>query len=152
MRQSKFRIYLAGACKDLSPEESNKWRQECQNWATWHDDVFMFNPNDYYNYWDKKPRTNKECMDFFLKELMWSDLVLVNLTKSCQSVGTGIEVAMATMTHKDAPLPIIGFYNPDVGGVYPWLREMCDTVYELDGCDIDIEDILDDIYKMYVEG
>jgi hypothetical protein len=111
----------------------------------------MFNPNDFYNYWDKKPQTDKECLKLFTKELEWSDMVLVNLNGSDQSVGTGIEVAWA---HKSEPpaASIIGFYDPEVGGVYPWLEELCDRVYVIGEDAASLNDILDDIYMMYVEG
>jgi len=141
-RQHKFQIYLAGACKGLTKEEANRWRGECQNWATWHEDVYMYNPNDYFNYWDRHPLLDEECMKTFLAQLRQSDLVLVNLDQSAHSVGTGIEVAIA----HELKIPVIGF---TVNGkdVYEWTALMCDMVYN-----VDIVDMLNHIYKQRVEG
>lgn len=141
-RQNKFQIYLAGACKGLTKEEANQWRGECQNWATWHEDVYMYNPNDYFNYWDMIPLVDEECMKTFLAQLRQSDLVLVNLDQSAHSVGTGMEVAIA----HELKIPVIGFTINDKD-VYEWTALMCDMVY-----DVDIVDMLNHIYKQRVEG
>ena len=143
MRQSKFQIYLAGACKNLSYEEANKWRGECQNWATWHEDVYVYNPNDFYNYWDKIPPSASICMQTFISQLKTSDLVLVNLDGSAGSVGTGIEVSIA----HGLGIPVIGFVDSNED-VYEWTALMCDEVYD----SADLNDILNNIYKIRVEG
>lgn len=116
-------IYLSGSCKN-SENYGNGWRKAIKFELEHTTDYICFNPNDYYNYGDLKPKTDKECMQFFLHKLRTTDLVIVNLDNSNSSVGTGMELILAHELHK----PIIGFNDNDT--TYPWSRELCDVVLE----------------------
>lgn len=115
------RIYLSGACKCLD-DCGNNWRNRLKNEIESATYYRCFNPNDYFNYNDKTPKTDKECMKHFLYNLRISDLIIVNLDNSDKSVGTGMELMLAHELHK----PIIAFNDNDT--TYPWSKELCDVV------------------------
>lgn len=127
-----FRIYLAGKCKDLSFEESDSWRKVIKKiLEEVHSDykVKVFNPNDYFNYYEKLHKTNKQIKEFFFSRLDKCNLVIVNLNNSNSSVGTGQELQRAS----DMGIPIIGFGTEEV---YPWESEVdCQVVFNtMDEC------------------
>lgn len=126
------KIYLSGGMGSLSFEEQSKWRQQVQdaikfNYEYEKKPVF-FNPVNYYNFEDRKHRTEREVMEFDLNALRNSDLVIVNFNDP-QSLGTCAELAIAKELH----IPIIGI-NKDYQELHPWLIEfttrMCDNIRE----------------------
>lgn len=119
-------IYLAGACKNLSWDEQNIWRDVAKEKlerveCNYH--VHVSNPNDYFNYIEETHKSQKQVKEFFLHKIRTSNLVLCNLNYSNSSVGTGQELQFA----RDNNIPIIGFGNEEV---YPWLVEDCQVVFD----------------------
>ncbi len=129
-------IYLSGACKCLE-DCGNDWRKAIKNEIERTTFYKCFNPNEYYNYKDAKPKTEKECMQYFLHRLRDSSLIIVNLDNSDKSVGTGMELILANELHK----PIIGFNDNDT--TYPWSKELCDVVL------LDEDEVVDYIKNYY---
>ncbi len=64
--------------------------------------TYLFQVN-LFNYDTLLPKTEKQCMNYFLHKVSKSDLLLVNLDNSNSSVGTGMEVQKAF----DTGIPII---------------------------------------------
>lgn len=82
-------VYLSGATKNVD--------KEFQNWRNRYMEFFDINlnfidPIRYFNYTDKKPKTNKQCLDLFMWQIDNSDVLLVNLDYSEVSIGTAMEV------------------------------------------------------------
>ena len=132
----KFEIYLAGKCKDLTFDDCNNWRSEIKKEleqeysnskykvSAFRYKVSVFNPNDYFNYFEKLHKTNKQIKDFYFSRLDRCDLVIVNLNNSNSSVGTGQELQRAV----DKNIPIIGFGTTEM---YPWEVESdCQVVFD----------------------
>lgn len=121
-----FRIYTAGATKNLKPHESYRWRKEAKDQLEKTMTPFkvkVFIPEEYFNYTSFVPDNDKQCMKHFMWKNSNSDLVLVNLNNTNLSVGTGMEIQNA-VNHN---IPIIGFGNTEI---YPWIAENCDMIFE----------------------
>jgi len=123
-----FNIYLAGKCCGLTFEESNAWRKTIKEYLENNYDfnyiIKVFNPNEYFNYFEKLHKTNKQIKEYFFSRLDKCDLVIVNLNNSNSSVGTGQELQRAV----DMNIPIIGFGTKEL---YPWEAEVdCQVVFD----------------------
>lgn len=117
---------------NLSFEEQSKWRSQIIEEIKFNCDcekkAVFFNPVDYYNFDEKRYKTDKEVVEFDLNALRHSDLVIVNFNDP-KSIGTCAELAIAYDMH----IPIIGI-NKDGEELHPWLVEfttrMCDSIRE----------------------
>lgn len=126
------RIYLSGGMGNLSFEEQSKWRKQIINAINYNYDCekkpVFFNPVNYYNFTEKRYRSEREIMEFDLNGLRNSDLVIVNFNDP-KSIGTASELAIAKELH----IPIIGI-NTDNKELHPWLVEfttrMCESIKE----------------------
>jgi len=120
-----YRIYLAGGMSDVSFEESNIWRSTASEWlnsreCNYH--VEAINPNDYFNFLNKRYETEEEIRRFDIRKVDNSNLILVNLNG--KSLGTAMELQHAY----DKGIGIVG-YKDDGEGLHPWLRCVCDRVF-----------------------
>lgn len=124
----KFKIYLAGACRDV-PDEGATWREEATNKlkkvAEWMNaEVDIVNPVKYFTYANNGGNTSKQIKSYYMSQLKTCDLVMVNLKGTSTSVGTGQECQYAVDNH----IPIIGFNNDNS---YTWIADVdCDVVFE----------------------
>lgn len=135
-----FRIYTSGAtaCDQL---RSHEWRIGAKRIVEDMSGVKVFVPDDYYDYSSNRPKTVKECKSMFLFQVSISDIILVNLTNSSKSVGTGFEMQCAI----DNGIPIIGFYDNGVKeGIYEWTKESCDVIFD------SVEEAMNYIMKYYI--
>jgi nucleoside 2-deoxyribosyltransferase len=120
-----FKFYLAGAMTGISFDESNVYRETAKEWLESREcnfNVTAINPNDYYNFLEKRHETEKEILRFDLNMIRTSDLILVNLNG--KSIGTAMELMLAYELHK----PIVGFIA-DKSELHPWLDYVCDRVF-----------------------
>ena len=118
----RLNIYLAGACKGLV-DEGTSWRNEAFERFILAD--------------GSKSITAKQTKNFYIKYLIAnSDLILVNLNNTENSVGTGQELQYAV----DKGIPVIGFGKQNV---YEWLPEDCDVVFDT------LEEAVDYIINYY---
>jgi nucleoside 2-deoxyribosyltransferase len=126
------KIYLSGGMGSLSMEEQSKWRSQIIKEITFncHCDKkpVFFNPVNYYNFEEKRHKTEKEIVEFDLNAVRNSDLIIVNFNDP-KSLGTCAELAIAYDRH----IPIIGI-NRNGEKLHPWLSEfttrMCDNLRE----------------------
>ena len=126
------RIYLSGSMSGVSLEEQSKWRQkviDAINHQYEHDkNATFFNPINYYNFVERKHKSEKEIMEFDLYNLRHSDLVIVNFN-NVWSIGTAMELMLAKEMH----IPVIG-WNSSNEDLHPWLAEcttrLCDNLRE----------------------
>lgn len=127
------RIYLSGGMGSLSMEEQSKWRNQIINAIKYGEydcekKPVFFNPVDYYNFEERRHKSEKEIVEFDLNAVRNSDLIIVNFNDP-KSIGTCAELAIAY----DMKIPIIGI-NKDKLELHPWLVEfttrMCDDIRE----------------------
>lgn len=126
-------VYLSGGMGNLSFDEQYQWRKQIQNAIkfsgfNFKKNIEFFNPVNYYNFTEKRHRTEREIVEFDLNALRNSDLVIVNFNDP-KSLGTCAELAIAYEMRK----PVIGI-NESGCELHPWLVEfttrMCDTIEE----------------------
>lgn len=127
-------ITLSGAMSGLTWEEQAKWRNQVKNAILYGDYDYefkpiFFDPTLYYNFEEKRHKSEREVFEFDLNAIRKSDLVIVNFNDA-QSIGTAMEIMLARELH----IPIIGL-NKDKVELHPWLIEcvtrMCDDMREL---------------------
>ena len=127
------KIYLSGGMCSVSMEEQSKWRSQIINAIKYGEYDYekkpiFCNPVDYYNFTEKRHKTEKEIVEFDLNAVRNSDLIIVNFNDP-KSIGTAAELAIAYDMH----IPIIGI-NKDKTELHPWLIEfttrMCESIRE----------------------
>lgn len=128
-----IKIYLSGGMGSLNLEEQSKWRKQIVDAIKFGDyhcekKPVFFNPVDYYNFTEKRHKSEREIVEFDLNAVRKSDLIIVNFNDP-KSIGTAAELAIAYDMH----IPIIGI-NKNKTELHPWLVEfttrMCDSVRE----------------------
>ena len=137
------RIYLSGAMSLLTFEEQSRWRSNIINAIKYGDYDFIkrpvfFNPINYFNFEEKKHKTEREIMEFDLYNLKKSDVVIVNFNNP-SSIGTAMELAIAN----EYKIPVIAF-GANGKEIHPWLLESCNRI-----CD-NMKEIVDYIVKFYL--
>ena len=127
----KCRIYLSGGMGSLSWEEQTQWRKYIEDKilnSDYEKKPIFFNPTRYFNFEEKRHKTEYEAMEFDLNALRNSDLIIVNFNDP-KSLGTTSELAIAY----ERKIPIVGI-NLDGKELHPWLNEfclrMCDSLEE----------------------
>ena len=118
-----FRIYLSGAITGLSYPEANGWRKEIEKAFTEYGNIDVrisfFNPVDkFMDYYEERFPFRRD-----LAELRKADLMIINISKNPNSIGSNIEVGIA-YEHK---IPVI-IYNPEKSNIHPWHLEIADAV------------------------
>lgn len=124
-----LKIYLAGACKGL-PDLGTTWRKKCVSWVKTYNELYpeckiiTYDPTDYFKRDGSNCLSNKQVKNFYLNYLIKkSDLILVNLNDSINSIGTAQELQFCV----DNKIPVIGFGK---NNVYEWFFEDCDVVFD----------------------
>ena len=102
MTERKLKVYLSGATRNVDKEFQN-WRNKC----FFYPNIKFVDPISYFNYTDKQPKTDKQCIDLFMWQVERCDVLLCNLDNSDKSPGSCMEVEHAFC--KD--IPIISFGN-----------------------------------------
>lgn len=136
---NKLNIYLSGAIKNAS-YEFQTWREYCFDsvLSGFFSNLSIIDPNRFFNYTDKWPETDKQCMELFMYLLKKSDVLLVNLDYSDCSVETGMEVQYALCNN----IPIIAFgEEPETW--YKWVEISAAVILE------DAEEALEYINNSY---
>lgn len=113
------KIYLCGAmgCYD-NPEEYMFWRRKIV--SIYRDVADVFDQSEFYNYEHRMHKTEKEVMEYELYHLIRSDLIILNLDRVHESVGSIMEIAIAN----DHNIPIIAFGAEDkMENLHPWIKE-----------------------------
>ncbi len=122
---NKLRVYLSGSVKNVDMNFQT-WRDKCLETEEngFYPDIKFIDPISYFNYTDKQPATDKQCLDLFMWLVEKSDVLLINLDHSNSSVGSAMEVEHAYCNN----IPIIAFgKNKDTW--YNWIVERCSVVF-----------------------
>lgn len=122
-----IQIYLAGPCKHLA-DGGKGWREKASTMLKQAAEnvgatIRVINPVDYFSYSENKHQSDKQVKKYYLDQIKYSRLVLVNLENTTLSPGTAQELQYAV----DSNVQIIGFGEKDV---YPWLLVDCQAVFQ----------------------
>ena len=137
----KLNIYLSGATKNIN-ENFQSWRTKCTSASQngYYTNLNFIDPISYFNYTDKKPKPDRQCLDTFMWMINKSDMLLVNLDHSDNSIGTGMEVEHAYCHN----IPIIGFGKKEYTH-YNWIKERCSVSFDT------LDEAIDYIYNTYTK-
>ena len=122
---NKLSIYLAGAMSGKSFEEMNAWRVEIKDILThmgsYHDcNIRVTNPVEYYNFIEKRHKSEREVMQFDISRVKNSDVVIVNLDGINTSIGTSMELYECYRSD----IPVIAFgTDEEYENTHPWIKE-----------------------------
>ena len=129
----RYTTYLAGAMACQTHKEMNSWRIELENKLSrlaknFEVKLKIYNPVDYYNFNEKRQKSEAEVMDFDLDLVLKSDFIIVNTKDILKSPGTITECALAWKKG----IPILGFGEaPDHPWVERFFRRIDDNMDEL---------------------
>lgn len=136
------RIYLSGGMSGLNFEQQSKWRQQIQDSIKYEYDCekkpLFFNPVSYFNFEEKRHKTELEAMEFDLHNLRNSNLMIVNFNDPA-SLGTAMEVALAY----ELRMPIIGL-NKDNQVLHSWLECSCNRIFT------NLRELVDYVVEFYL--
>ena len=136
---NKLKIYLSGSVKQVN-DNFQSWRKECMSIKhnAFYDELEFIDPINYFNYSDNQPKTDKQCLDFFMWLIDKSDVLLVNLDYSDSSCGTCMEIEHAFCNN----IPIVSFgERPDTW--YNWAETRSTVIFDT------LEEAVDYIYMYY---
>ncbi len=134
---AKLNVYLSGNVRNVD-KNFQSWRDKCKHYLLYHGNLSFIDPIKYFNYTDKKPKTDKQCLDLFMHMIEKSNIILVNLDSSCSSIGTAMEIEHAFCKG----IPVVGFGH-DQSTWYNWVEERCSVTFE------DLEDAIIYISETY---
>jgi hypothetical protein len=127
----------------LTLDEQVQWRSTCKEWlesreSNYH--VNCINPCNFFNFFDKKHKTEKEIMNYDLNHVRTSNLLLTNFN-SPNSIGSAIEMYLAKELH----IPVIGV-NENNYEIHPWILECVDRMFD------NMKDALEYINDFYLQA
>lgn len=139
----EYKIYLAGSMCGSTWEEQTKWRQQVREAILFENYEYtkkpnFFNPTQFYNFEEKRHKSESEVMEFDLYNLRSSNLVVVNFNNP-SSIGTAMEIMLA----KELRIPILGL-NKDKKELHPWIECSCNRIF--DG----MRDLVNHIVEFYL--
>lgn len=132
-------VYLSGSIKNVDLSFQN-WRDKCLEIEEngFFAGLKFVDPNSHFNYTNKKPKTDKQCLDLFMWLVDNCEILLVNLDESDKSCGTCMEIEHA-YCHG---IPIIAFgSNPNTW--YSWAETRSSVIFDT------LEEAIDYIYLSY---
>ena len=123
---NELKVYLSGAIK-LVDDSFQTWRDKCLESKEngFYPEITFVDPNSYFNYTDKLPKTDKQCLELFMWLIDKSDVLLVNLDSSDMSCGSCMEIEHA-YCHG---LPIIAF-GSNSNTWYSWAETRSTVIFE----------------------
>ena len=139
MITNKLNVYLSGAIKCVN-ENFQNWRDECSviEENGFCAEINFVDPNSYFNYTDKLPKTDKQCLDLFMWLVDKCDILLCNLDQSEMSCGTCMEIEHA-YCHG---IPIISF-GSNTNTWYSWAETRSSVIFDT------LEEAIEYIYMSY---
>lgn len=128
----EFKIYTCGRMSGIPYEEQMKWRNQIENEISLRTDrkVIFVHPPVFYGYHADFHKSEKEIMDWELKQICECDVIIVNLDGVMQSIGSHMELGAAcgAKISSGKNISIIGV-GKSKEFVHPWI-EMCQLRYE----------------------
>lgn len=136
---NKLKVYLSGAIKCVNTNFQN-WRDTCFEIEEngFYSDIKFIDPNSHFNYTNKLPKTDKQCLDLFMWLVDKCDILLVNLDQSDKSCGTCMEIEHA-FCHN---IPIIAF-GSNSKTWYSWAETRSSVIFNT------LEEAIEYIYMSY---
>ena len=139
---NKLKVYLSG-CTKHAEENFQSWRTHCKTLTLngYYTKIDFIDPISFFNYTNKQPKTDKQCLDLFMWLVEQSDVLLINLDYSDKSCGSCMEVEHAYCRN----IPIIAFGEKPKTW-YNWAETRSTAVFE------NLDQAIDYINNTYVKA
>lgn len=139
MNENKLNVYLSGSIKNVDLSFQN-WRDKCLEIEEngFYPEINFIDPNSYFNYTNKLPKTDKQCLNLFMWLVRKCDVLLINLDQSDKSCGTCMEIEHA-FCHN---IPIIAF-GSEPKTWYSWAETRSTVIFDT------LEEAIEYIYMSY---
>ena len=122
---SKKYVYLAGPVK-YEEDGGTGWRLDVYKYSKDRGWIFLavFDPTEWFTYSqdDEYHLSDRQIREYYFQAIKRSFLVLVNLSGTDKSIGTGMEIQYVV----DHDVPVIGFGTE---GIYPWIADSCTVCF-----------------------
>lgn len=119
-----YKIFTSGRMGGLSYDKQIGWRRQIEDLIKKKTDksVVFVHPPMFYQYEENNPQNDIESMNWEINQLIDSDILIVDLNDISYSIGTHMELGIATTVNKIAPknIFIVGVGNPDTN--HPWIE------------------------------
>ena len=141
----EYKIYTCGKMSGISYEQQMKWRKEIEEHVKGlydgNDRVKFIHPPQYFNYESILHKTEREILDWEMKQLHDSDIVVVDFNGIDSTTGSHMELGAVQGINRfgDGYIYVIGV--GDDSNLHPWIKETC----------MRIEDNYSDAAKYIVE-
>lgn len=133
----EFKIYTCGKMNGIPFGEQMRWRYQIENEIRMRTDraITFIHPPLFYGYHMNFHKSEKEVMDWELKQILECDIIIANLEGIMSSIGSHMELGAAcgAKLSSSRNISIIGIGEPEEP-IHPWLK-MCQLRYEKDIAD-----------------
>lgn len=120
-----MKIYTAGKMSELTYREQMGWRNNVEKLLidSSDEDLKFIHPPLYYSYEDPLHISEQEVMNWDLQHLRDCEIMIVNLDRIEESIGTIYEIATANILNQTGHkfIYIIGFGHTDKP-LHPWIE------------------------------
>ena len=131
MREVK--IYTCGKMSGIPYEEQMRWRNNFTSCLKKENDfidrkITIINPPIFYNYEHKVHKTEREILDWEMKQLHDCDIVVINFDGIDSTVGSHMELGAIQGINRfgDKYIFVIGIGKEDE--LHPWILETCNRI------------------------
>ena len=117
-----YKIYTAGAMRNVNGFEQHGWRNSIEDLIRERTDksVIFVHPPKFYRYGEGLHKTEQEVIEWEISQILDSDIVIVNLSKIKDSIGTHMELgAIAAANRLGKHIYVIGLWDSDTD--HPWI-------------------------------
>lgn len=125
----EYKIYTCGKMNGITFSQQMQWRQIIEAFIKDHydgnDRVTFIHPPLYFNYDHMQHKSEREILDWEMKQLHDCDVVIVDLNQIDSTIGSHMELGAVQGINRfgDRYIYVIGVGNTE--NLHPWIKETC---------------------------
>ena len=125
----EYKIYTCGKMSGISFSQQMQWRQIIEafvkDYYDGNDRVKFIHPPLYFNYDYMQHKSEREILDWEMKQLHDCDIVIVDLNQIDSTIGSHMELGAVQGINRfgDRYIYVIGVGNEE--NLHPWIKETC---------------------------
>ena len=125
----EYKIYTCGKMSGISFDEQMRWRKTIEKFVKekydGNDRVKFIHPPLYFNYEHMHHKTEKEILDWEMKQLYDCDIVVVDFNGIESTTGSHMELGAVQGINRfgDKYIYVIGIGKEE--NLHPWIKETC---------------------------
>lgn len=125
----EYKIYTCGKMSGISYENQMYWRKKIELFVNREydgsDKVKFIHPPLFFNYESSSHKTEREILEWEMKQLHDCDIVIVNLEGIDSTIGSHMELGAVQGINRfgDKYIYVVGLGKED--NLHPWINESC---------------------------